>query len=143
MRKIHFLPMLLLVLMVSFLSCKKESINNTLSSSPANTGEAIAVKITANQSYVFNQPDASNLSINRQASHFSVSEAVANTETGGFSYRYVPAADYTGVDEISLISSKTIINYSSSGESGCSSGGSSADKTASTSFITLKITIAN
>jgi len=123
MRKIHFLPMLLLVLMVSFLSCKKESIN-TLSSSPANTGETIAVKITPNQSYIFNQPDASNLSINRQASHFSVSEAVANTETGGFSYRYVPAADYTGVDEISLISSKTITNYSSSGESGCGSGSS-------------------
>ena len=141
MRKIHFLPMLLLVLMVSFLSCKKESVNS-LSSSPANTGETIAVKITPNQSYIYNQPDASNLSVNRQASHFSVSEAIANTETGGFSYRYVPAADYTGVDEISLISSRIIINYSSSNESGCGSG-SSDNKTSGTSFITLKITIAN
>ena len=139
MRKICFLPMLLLVLMVSFLSCKKESIN-TLST--ANPGETIAVKITPNQSYILNQPDASNLSISRQASHFSVSEALANTETGGFSYKYIPAADYTGVDEISLVSSKTITNYSTSGQSGCGSG-SSDNKTSGTSFITLKITIAN
>ena len=139
MRKIHFLPMLLLVLMVSFLSCKKESIDVL---SPAGTGETISVQLTPSQSYVLNQPDASNLSISRQASHFSVSEAVANIETGGFSYRYVPAAGYTGVDEISLISSRVIINYSSSNESGCGSG-SSDNKTSGTSFVTLKITIAN
>ena len=139
MRKIFILPMLLLVLMVSFLSCKKESINVL---SPAGTGETISVQLTPSQSYVLNQPDASNLSISRQASHFSVSEAVANIETGGFSYKYIPVAGYTGTDEISLLSSATTTTYSHSSESGgCGSGG--GESKISSNLITLKITIAN
>ena len=139
MRKIFILPMLLLVLMVSFLSCKKESIDVL---SPAGTGETISVQLTPSQSYVLNQPDASNLSISRQASHFFVSEAVANIETGGFSYKYIPVAGYTGTDEISLLSSATTTNYSHSSEGvGCGSG-SSESKTSSR-LITLKISIGN
>jgi len=139
MRKIFILSMLLLVLMVSFLSCKKESIDVL---SPAGTGETISVQLTPSQSYVLNQPDASNLSISRQASHFSVSEAVANIETGGFSYKYIPVAGYTGTDEISLLSSATTTNYSHSSEGvGCGSG-SSESKTSSR-LITLKISIGN
>jgi len=139
MRKIYFLPLLLPALMVVFLSCKKESINTL---APAIPGETIAVKIAPNQSYILSLPEASNLSISRQAAHFSVSEALVNTETGIPSYKYIPATDFTGNDEILLVSSKPIINYSSSGSGACGSGNSDS-KTSGTSFITLKITIAN
>ncbi len=139
MRKLYLLPMLLLVLMVSFLSCKKESVSNL---SPADTGQTISVTINSNQSYVLDQPDASNLNISRQAAHFSVSESVANTETGGFSYRYIPAVGYTGADEISLLSTVTTNNYSHSSESGgCGSG--NGETKISSRLLTLKITVAN
>jgi hypothetical protein len=138
MRKKHSSSLLLLVLIVSFLSCKKESVNML---SPVGPGETIAVKIAPNQSYILNLPDLSNLSINRQAAHFSVSETLANAENGSFSYRYIPAADFTGADEITLVSSKTIT--SSSSEGGCNTGSSDSKASSSTNLITLKITVAN
>jgi hypothetical protein len=139
MRKLYFLPMLLPVLMVVFLSCKKESVQGL---APAAPDETIAVKIAPNQSYILNLPESNNVSISRQAAHFSVSEALVNAENGIPSYRYIPATDFTGNDEVSLISSKTSINYSTSGSAACGSG-SSDSKTSSTNLITLKITVAN
>ena len=139
MRKPYFLPVLLPVLMVVFLSCKKESVTTL---APAAPGETIAVKIAPNQSYMLSLPEANNVSISRQAAHFSVSEALVNAENGSPTYRYIPAADFTGNDEIVLISSKTMINYSASGNGACGSG-SSDSKTSSTNLITLKITVAN
>ena len=137
--KKQILPSLLLIaIVVSFVSCKKESMK------PAPvvpSTEVVQVKISPNQTYQADMNDATKISIAKQAIHFSVSEALVNGENGAPGYKYVPAADFTGSDEVTLISSKTETSYFSGG--GCSNGNSNEHTTVTTKYITLKITVGN
>lgn len=137
--KKQILPSLLLIaIVVFFVSCKKESMK------PAPvvpSTEVVQVKISPNQTYQADMNDATKISIAKQAIHFSVSEALVNGENGAPGYKYVPAADFTGSDEVTLISSKTETSYFSGG--GCSNGNSNEHTTVTTKYITLKITVGN
>jgi hypothetical protein len=138
MRK-QILPSLLFIsIMVFFVSCKKESVKPA----PAvvSSSETVNVKISPNQPYQMDLADASNLTILKQASHFSISEALAKGENGVPVYKYAPVADFAGTDEVTLLSSKTDASYFSG--AACHLGHDNKAATI-TQYITLKITIAN
>jgi hypothetical protein len=145
MRKIILLPLFFPAVIVFLSSCKKESVSNT--AAPTIPGETINVSVAPNQLYQMNIADAGTISINKQANHFLVSEAQANSETGSAVYKYIPATGFVGNDEVVLISIKTVTNYSESGGGGCNQGDHVATTTATTSSysksITLKITVSN
>ncbi len=133
----QILPTLLIVVMALFVSCKKESVK------PAPvipTIEVVNVKIAPNQSYQADITDATKISIAKQATHFSVSETLASGEKGAPVYKYLPATDFTGTDEVTLVSSKVEVSYFSGG---CSTDNSADHATVTTKYITLKITVAN
>jgi hypothetical protein len=136
--KKQILPSLLLIaIMVFFVSCKKES----MKPAPVTPStEVVQVKISPNQTYQADMNDATKISIAKQAIHFSVSEALVSGENGAPGYKYVPAADFTGSDEVTLISSKTETSYFSGG---CSTENSNEHTTVTTKYITLKITVGN
>ena len=143
MKKTILLPFFLLAVLVFLSSCKKESVSNTAASTP---DETISVKITPNQSYQMDLANAGTVRISRQAIHFLVSEA-RNNETGTPVYKYIPATDFTGNDEVVLVSTKIVTNYSANNSSGGCHNASDGSSTAATSIlsknITLKITVDN
>src|SRR5947207_8832194 len=116
MRKLILLPLLLTVVIVFSFSCKKESRDMLVTST---AGETINVRIAPNQSYQMDLTNAGTVSISRQAIHFSVSEAIVNNETGVQAYKYIPAKDFTGNDEVVLLSNKTEENHSVNNSGGC------------------------
>lgn len=144
MKKTILLPFFLLAALVFLSSCKKESVSNTAAPTP---DETINVKITPNQSYQMDLTNAGTVSISRQAIHFLLSEARLNSETGAPVYKYVPATDFTGNDEVVLVSTKTVTNYSASSNSGGCHNANDGSATTTTSTlsknITLKITVDN
>ena len=133
----QILPTLLIVVVGLFVSCKKESVK------PAPvvpSTEVVNVKIAPNQSYQADITDATKITIAKQAAHFSVSETFASGEKGAPVYKYVPAADFAGSDEVTLVSSRVEVNYFSGG---CSPDNGAGHATVTTKYITLKITVAN
>jgi hypothetical protein len=86
--------------------------------------------------------NAGTVSILRQAIHFSVSETIVNNENGSQVYKYIPAKDFTGNDEVLLLSNKSEESHSVSNSGGC--GNSSAYTTSiGTKYTTIKITVGN
>ena len=140
MRKINLLLLLVPGLLVFYPSCKKESHDITVISTPY---ETINVKIALNQPYEMDLADAGTVSISRQAVHFLVSETIVNKETGTPVYKYVPATGFSGNDEIVLLSTKTFANYSTSTGGICPGGPTGYTTSTSDKYIRLKITVGN
>ena len=139
MRKLSFtLPLVLTV--VVFVSCKKESAQPQLNDANTPASETFSVKIAPDESYTFNILEAGNVAIVKQAAHFSVSEA-QQSENSSPSYKYIPAAHYTGNDEVVLLFSKSSASSDQS-NSGCGNHTNSSS-TAATVYKTLKITVGN
>jgi hypothetical protein len=142
MRKIILLPFFFQGGGVFLTSCKKESHDNM---GPATTDETINVKVAQNQLFQINMVNAGSVTITRQASHSAISEVGVNNETGALVYKYIPAKDFTGSDELVLLSSKTETNYSpNNGGGGCqnANNGNTGSYTKHT-YTTLKITVGN
>ena len=138
MRKLFLLPAVLLGFLVVFQSCSKQSPSNAVA--PINTN-VINVNIAPNGSYQLPIQNPGNVSISRQASHYQVSQADVDSKSGVMVYKYIPVADYMGTDEVVLSNTKTSIITGS----GCPNNHTSnSESTAtSTSYITVKINIAN
>jgi hypothetical protein len=140
MRKINLLLLFLPGVLVFYPSCKKESHDIMVISTP---DETISVKIASNQPYQMDLTDAGIVSISKQAIHFLVSETMVNNETGAPVYKYVPATDFTGNDEIVLLSTKTVADYSTSTGGTCPGGPTGYTTSTSIKHIRLKITVGN
>ncbi len=140
MKKLYFITIVLLCMMIVFQSCSKQSTNQMIAPASPNVINAI---IAPNQSYLLNVNSTGNVSIEKQASHYQVSKAAPDTKSGKIVYEYLPAKDYTGKDEVVLSSKITI--YTSEGGGGCNSShnNNSVTTSYSTSFTTIRLTIAN
>lgn len=122
--------------LVLLLSCSKNS-KDSLSPTTRNPDRVIHAKIAPGQTYLLDVANKGNLSIIRQAAHYSVSEAGV-AENGYLVYKYMPATGFNGTDEV-LLSHGTEItddNYN-----GCNYGGSQIKNTSST--IAVKIIVAD
>ena len=104
MRKLFLFPAVLLGIL-AFQSCSKESANEMVQATPPAT--IINATIAINKAYqlTFNSGD---VNISKQASHFKVSQVERGTESGSIVYKYVPAPDFIGTDEVVLSVTKTV-----------------------------------
>jgi hypothetical protein len=140
MRKIILFPLFLLGVLIVSPSCKKESHDKMVLSVP---DETVNVKIAPNQSYKMDLADAGTVIISRQATHFLVSEAGVNNESNTLAYKYIPATDFTGNDEVVLLSTKTVTGNYANNSGGCSGGNNGAASFVSNKYIRLIITVSN
>jgi hypothetical protein len=134
MRKISFLAVMILLVT----SCAKESLNNKVVSEP---DEIVTLKVAPNESGTISLFDASDAKIDRQPTHSLVSEIFRNNEDGNLTYKYTPAKDYSGTDEVVLFSTRTI--YSSDNTGSCRPGSNETTSTILNQYITVKITVGN
>ena len=146
MRKMLF-PTGLLGVLVLLQSCSKESQSDML---VAPSPKIINVKIVPNGTYVLNLDNLYDVKVYKQAMHYKTSQTETDLKSGLPVYKYIPASDFTGEDEVILSSTKTVMTSSPGG--GCnsdhmgygsssSSGGSTM--ASSTSYITVKLSISN
>ena len=106
MRKLFLFPAVLLGILVVFQSCSKQSTNQIVAPMRTNIVNAT---IAPNGSYQLRIENSGNVSISMQASHFQVSQTEPDSKSGVIVYKYIPAADYRGTDEVVLSNTKTII----------------------------------
>jgi hypothetical protein len=136
MRKIislSFLPAMVLILAAS---CTKQSADHGILIVPP---ETLTLKVAPNEAGAINLPDAGTLNISRQASHFLVSETFLNNENNNPAYKYTPTKDFTGTDEVVLLSTKTL--YASNNGGSCQGGNNGS--TTQNKYIIIKITVGN
>ncbi len=122
-------------------SCSKQSSDEMLISPQSNnTANGIEATVKSNALYQLNLSDFNNVAILKQASHFQISQAGIDSKTGSMVYKYTPAQDYTGADEVMLTASKTVAVTGS----GCSNGNNHTSTTSTvTSNISIKINVTN
>ena len=139
MRKLFLLPTFLLGILVVFQSCSKQSPSEAIAPTNPNIVNAT---IALNGNYQLPINNAGDVSISKQASHFQVSKTEVDSKSGLIVYKYVPAVDYRGTDEVVLSNIKT----SPITGSGCSNhhiSNSENTTTATTTYTTVKINITN
>jgi hypothetical protein len=138
MRKLIFLPILLMVFLLTTQSCTKQSRDEI----GIKESETITAIVSISNPYVLNVNNYSDVSIGKQAEHADISKTEVIGESGTRVYRYVPKAGYTGVDEVELAVLKS--SYGNGG-SGCSSiGGNGASRSYNRiSRVLIKFTVTN
>ncbi len=102
--------MLILSMICIITSCTKQSSSDLYTPAP---DEIIYAKIAPGQTYSLNLNSMGSVSITKLGVHFSVSEIIAANENTSAVYKYVPAAGFSGSDEVMLNSSFTSIAYNS------------------------------
>jgi hypothetical protein len=138
MRKIMFLPVLLLGVIVLSASCMKE--RGPGERSKRVPDEIVLVKIAPNQSYQMDITGDATVSIASQALNYLVSETRVHVEKGNPIYIYQPKAGFIGNDEVKL-ASVTKVSAGSSGYGGGCNGGN-GDKTIVKNIV-IKFTVSN
>lgn len=96
-------------------SCSKEIDKQTASQPQSPSGQVVNVTINTDEVYTVAYEKATELNIHKQAAHFKESLTSINNETGQVVYKYVPAADFKGIDEVTLSSIKKAENNNTSG----------------------------
>lgn len=99
---------LLIGLATLFSSCKKDSDDPNPDTSYPKSQE-INVKIMNNETYLFDLGifgDEEGVSISKQATHFSESTVERETNTGKVVYKYTPATNFVGTDEVQIKSER-------------------------------------
>ncbi|MEO8766703.1 MAG: hypothetical protein ABI416_20540 [Ginsengibacter sp.] len=140
MRKLFVAPVYLLGILGVFQSCSKESPVNAVAPARSNVVNAT---VATNGIYQLPVENSGTVTISRQASHFQLSEAALDSKSGVMVYKYIPAANYSGIDEVVLSNTKTNVN---SGGSGCPNNhNSTADNSSGsiTTYITIRMNVAN
>lgn len=106
MNKLFCTLTLLIGLATLFSSCKKDSDGPGCDLPVPNE---INVKISANETYLFDLGifgDEEGASISNQATHHSVSIVERETNTGKVVYKYTPASNFVGTDEVQIKSER-------------------------------------
>ena len=139
MRKLFLFPAVFLGILVVFQSCSKQSSNNIVA--PIRTN-VITATIAPNGTYQLPIDNSVIVSISKQASHFQVSRTELDSKSGLMVYKYIPAADYRGTDEV-VLSNTTTFKATGSGSCNNNHNNNSDNTTSSTSYTTVKLNITN
>jgi len=126
------------LLFVLIISCKKEQLGRSVT--PAQPNQSIETSIASGETFTFVAGSTGSLTINKQALHFQISEAL--NENGSVYYNYQPKAGYIGTDEVTLmyLSNATAAGIST-GSSGCpASHDTPVSNAMSTVLIKLNVT---
>jgi len=138
MKKLIATPAILILSLVVFYSCSKSSSKDFAPPTPASPDRIINAKVTPGQIYSVSIDDMGELSINRQASNFKISQTGTDPKTGALTYNYLPADGFTGTDEV-VLTHKTEYIYNNN--SSCNYGSNSAIGTR-ISLIAIKLRVA-
>jgi hypothetical protein len=139
MRKLIFLPLISMGLLLLTQSCSKQSQEDM----GVQTMEAINATVSVSNPYVLILNNYGEANISKQAAHFDLSKTELSGENGVLAYKYIPKAGFTGADEVELVVSKKA-GYRSGG--GCSNTGGSGSSGAiytTTGRILIKFTVTN
>lgn len=117
-------------------SCSKQSQGELRTVPAAEPDQIINVKVGSGNTCTVNLGTAANVTILRQASHFQVSEMIMDKTDGSFTYKYLPAANFTGTDEVSLARTSAVTSDSD----GCSYVGQNTGSTSTRITIKLNVT---
>jgi hypothetical protein len=131
----------LILSLVVFQSCTKSSSKDFPSpaASAATPDRIIMAKVNPGQTYTVSIDNTGELSINRQALNFKISQTGIDLKTGALTYSYLPSDGFKGTDEV-MLAHKTEFIYSSN--SSCGFGSNSAIGSR-TSYIAVRITVAD
>ena len=130
----------ILISIVLFQSCSKKSDEMLISPQISATSNVINTTIKSTGIYQLSLSSVQNVTIAKQASHFQVSEAGYDSKSGLMVYKYIPAQDFIGSDEVLLSTSNTV----SSGAGGCHNNNNHTSNTVTTtSNISVKINVTN
>ncbi|MEP6596082.1 MAG: hypothetical protein ABJA71_09040 [Ginsengibacter sp.] len=143
MKKIFTCTSILMSILI-IQSCSKEAAKEMLVS-PETSTTTVNATVKSNGMYQLNLDNLENVVIAKQASHFQISEAGLDNKTGLLVYKYQPALDYTGLDEVLLSSSKKVVSTMTGGchnNNGNAYHASTTATTAVTSNISIKISVA-
>ena len=141
MKKLFLLPALFAAAILTLLqSCSKESPGNAVA--PVTTN-IVNATVATNGSYQLPIDNAGTVTISKQAAHYQLSEAALDNKSGVMVYKYMPALNYKGTDEVVLSNAKTIKVSGGNGCQGSHSSNSGNTAITSISYITVKINIAN
>ena len=121
------------ILLISIASCNKKQEDKI--SAPLQANQFINATVSSGQTFVFNAGTSGTLSVNRQASHYQVSETTTNN--GLIIYNYNSVAGFTGADEVAL--SYTVAASNSSAGSSCTANHNEA----TTTIIVIKLNVTN
>lgn len=136
MKQIISISLILFSVLLVNQSCSKESPYRM--ATPVIPDQTINATVLTNNAYVLNVNSIAGVSINKQATHFTVSQTEVDAKNGTPVYKYIPEKDYAGTDEVVLRTSTTTCGSGSTG--GCS-GGNSNHASTSYSSIVIKFTV--
>jgi hypothetical protein len=136
MKKLYVILGSLFPVMILFASCAKQSARDLV---VPISSDIVVATIAPNQSYHLNLANSGNVSIVKQALHYTVSKTELDTKTGMIVYQYLPSLDYVGTEEV-VLSNAQIVN---AGNSGCNSNHSYSSGTSNSTYKTIRLTIGN
>jgi hypothetical protein len=141
MGKLYSLPLMLLSMVVLFLSCSKQSQEDEVMVTPP-AGQVINATIELNKTYELNLKDYEQADIYTQAVHFLVSRTEGNKANSSFVYKYAPAADFIGTDQVVLKTVRSVKSQSNNGSS-CHNNNSNdgSSMSLSTTYLTIKFNV--
>ena len=132
-------PLAVLILsLVVFQSCTKSSSKDFPPPRPTSPDKIINAKIIPGQTYTVNIDNVGELTINKQASNFKISQTGTDPKTGALTYSYLSADGFKGTDQV-LLEHKTEYIYNSNSSCGNSSNSAIGRRS---SYISIKITVA-
>jgi len=134
-----FLPTSILISIVLLQSCSKKSDEMLISPQITSNASVINATIKSTGIYQLSLSNVQKVTIAKQASHFQLSEAGYDSKSGSMVYKYIPAQDFIGSDEVLLSTSNTVL----SGAEGCHNNNSHTSSTVTTSNISVKINVTN
>jgi hypothetical protein len=128
---------------VAFASCSKSAQEETvLSAAPSIASQVVNVKVETNGVYELAITGSmGEVKVHAQALHYELSELGIDSKNSRKVYKYIPAKDYNGSDEVTLSQTRSYTSYGESGQ--CHNGNMSAEKITrtSTTFLTIKFKV--
>ena len=124
---------------VAIHACSKKSSNSNILMTDPNMAQPVVLNATvsAGKTFTFTLGNSGTANIIKQAAHFQVSEASAD-ENGALIYKYTPAANFSGTDEVDIVYTATA-GGGGSGCTGSTSGNPSAPS--SSTYYAIKFNV--
>ncbi|MEO6290559.1 MAG: hypothetical protein ABIO76_11590 [Ginsengibacter sp.] len=138
MKKLYFLQVVLSGALLILQSCSKQSATDLVAPAAPNV---INATIAPNGNYEFAINSSGNVAIEKQASHYTISTTGVDAKTGNVVYQYVPAKDYTGIDQV-VLSNKILVAASGGGCNNSNHADNSGLANYSITYTTIRLTIA-
>ncbi len=143
MKKYYYTMVAFLFTAFLLSSCSKESINDKINPPSALSTTVINATIAPNQNYQFNVSNPGDVTISKQAKHYKVSEIGSGEESAQVIYKYTPAQDFTGIEEI-VVANKQAAPVIQGG-SGCNSNhdNNTGNISYSTTYTMIRLNVSN